>query len=87
MTPKELKAIKQRVRSVSRDWTWARCLTDPDYVSQGSHLGDTLVCLDDVYEGAQEHCAFIEHAPSDIRALLAEVARLKKINKALLNNV
>lgn len=94
MTPKELKAIKQRVASVPRDWAWDRDDEADAYVHQGSHLESTLICLDDTYENAQEHCAFIENAPRDIRALLAEVTKLKreiselkKLNKVFLNNV
>lgn len=30
------------------------------YVPQGSHLGETLICLDDTYENSAQDCAAIE---------------------------
>ncbi len=74
----DIKAIKKRLSKIPKSWAWDK---DDDYVHQGSHLGNTLISLDDTYEKAQEHCDFIENAPRDIQSLLDEVARLNDLLK------
>lgn len=53
------------------------------YVTQGAHIGDTLIALDDTYENADKDWSFIAHARTDIPALLSEVERLRGENEAL----
>ena len=48
-------------------------------VFQGSHLGETLIALDDTYDGSQEDCEFIEAACEAVPELVAEVRRLRKL--------
>lgn len=45
----------------------------PPYIPQGSHLGDTLIGMDDTYEGSDRDAAFIAHARTDVPRLVVEV--------------
>lgn len=77
----ELDAIRKRLFALSEPhWTWDNrgSYEDGTYIHQGAHLGETLITLDDTYEGATHDCLFIEHAPKDIAALLALVKTLQE---------
>ena len=52
-------------------WEW-------DGRAQGSHLGNTLIALDDDYEGHHEDMAFIEAACNGYEEALREIQRLQK---------
>lgn len=46
-------------------------------VFQGSHLGETLIALDDTYENSDEDCEYIEAACAALPELVAEIRRLR----------
>jgi len=48
-------------------------------VFQGSHLGETLIALDDTYDGSQEDCDYIEAACETLPELITEIRRLRKL--------
>ena len=79
ITDQELQSIENRANAATEGpWEWARWYSgDPSRVFQGSHLGETLICLDNTYENCQADCVFIENARTDIPKLLAEIKRLK----------
>lgn len=47
-------------------------------VFQGSHLGDTAIVLDDVYEQANEDCDRIEEALESVPKLKSQLAQLTR---------
>lgn len=51
------------------------------YVPQGSHLGQTLISLDDTYENSRADCALVAALLNAAPALLAELRRLRDENE------
>lgn len=72
----DLDRLERLVSSRSREpLVWER---KNGRVFQGSHLGQTLIALDDTYEDSQVDCEFIEAACEALPALVAEVRNLRK---------
>lgn len=72
----DLDRLEQLTKARSREpLVWDR---KNGRVFQGSHLGQTLIALDDTYENSQADCEYIEAACEALPALVAEVRRLRK---------
>lgn len=60
-------------------WEWDDTRPDDSgllpYVPQGSHLGNTLICLDDTYENSREDCALVEALRNNYASLSALIRR------------
>jgi hypothetical protein len=72
-----IKEIEKRLKKASK-WTPESC----GEAEECSYIGETLICLTNRYEDCDNDWEFIAHSQQDIRALLDEVKRLKKIEKA-----
>lgn len=89
-TPAETLARLNEIRArdearTAGEWKWDRSRSGS--IGECSHLGDTLIALDDTYENYEADCEFLEGATIDIPALLALVewqrGEIEKRNKLL----
>ena len=93
--PEILKEIEARANAASA-WTAEECeiKIDAEYghvnARQGATIGDTLIMLDDTYEGSGDDWNFVAHSRADIPALLstvcealAKIAELEKDRERL----
>jgi len=71
------------------EWAWDGMRVASDghvYVPECSHLGETLISLDDTYENSGNDCAFIAAAdPSTVLALLDRLARAETALRAMVD--
>ncbi len=70
------KALLEASKVASEtEWDWSGRKVDSQdgyvYIPQGSHLGNTLICLGDTYENSAKDCDFISQA-TKIGVLLAK---------------
>ena len=75
---------EQRAKTTFKDkkvyWEGISIDKDEDgyvYVPQGSHLGDTLISLDDTYEESGEDCLYVSDVINAIPELIAEIEKLR----------
>lgn len=62
------------------EWEWSERVVHDDghvYIPQGSHLGETLIALDNSYEHSAEDCDFIAAIHNAFPAMCAEIERLR----------
>jgi hypothetical protein len=57
-------------------WKWERSKRDPEYIPQGSFLGETMIALTDTYEGSDRDCTFVERAVNAFDPLVSALERL-----------
>lgn len=48
-------------------------------IPQGSHLGETLISLDDTYEQSKEDCALVEELRNALPSIIAELEASRKL--------
>ncbi len=76
MSRLDIASIRARAEAATKNMTkW-----NPRFngrVMQGAHLGQTLIGLDDTYEGSDEDCAFLAAARTDVPALCDRVEALE----------
>lgn len=77
---------KAAEKATPRPWEWDglnRDRVDPEntfiWVPQGSHLGDTLITLDDTYEGSGEDCDYIALVANHTPDIIAFTRRLLEV--------
>ena len=78
----DLDAIEAEAKATSKgSWRWEGTSKGenggPPYVPQGSHLGSTLISLDDTYENAPYDCAFIASSRTNVLKLVAYARALE----------
>jgi hypothetical protein len=90
MDDKRLKGIEARLDAATnlKGAKWDGLTVDPEdgyiHVKECSYLGATAICLAQTYEDHGSDCMLLQHAPDDLRDLLAEVRRLQPIVEAAL---
>jgi hypothetical protein len=83
LKPEEMMELYQKLMIDKRDWKWNPVNTRKDgtvYVPECSQFGDTLIMLEDTYEGSDEDCLYIE-AACEFVPYVAE--RLIEVDKLL----
>ena len=77
ITPERAAEIAALVNEISEpNWVWNDMQRSDDgyvYVPEGATLGETLITLDDHYEGYGEDASFIAESPAIVRELLSAV--------------
>lgn len=81
LSNEELLALYDKTSEHIWEWENLEIETDDEgthiYVPQGSHLGDTLIALDDTYETSGEDCLYIQEACKAAPRLIKEIQELK----------
>lgn len=82
-----LDAIEAAERAATPGpWEWDGLRVDDDgfvFVPQGSYLRDTLITLDDTYEGSGEDCRLIALARNNTPALVAALRGALRVVESL----
>ncbi len=63
-------------------WAWEHRRVDSDgyvYIPQGSTLGETMIMLNDVYEGSANDCDLLAELRNKYRALSAELRHRRSL--------
>ncbi len=88
MTPSELSAIRKRLDAATPG-PWELWYGELDWVSvgiDGDAVAECRTHINHQFSGWQNlrNATFIQHAPTDLRALLDEVEKLKAQNLAMM---
>lgn len=80
--------IRERLAKATRwaadDCEICTCEDGDIFVHQGATLGDTLIQLEDTYEGSGDDWNFLAHAPADLEYLLSQIDALRAERDALM---
>ncbi len=76
----ELRRLREA--GTAGEWEWdAAAPGEPPHIHQGAHLGDTLIALDNTYEGSDIDCALVAAAVNSLLPLVEVAEAAEEVNR------